>query len=276
MDYGAWVDDHLTQVVIAHDRHKVSVWCTEPSDKPLIVLVHGISGDHMGLVPLAVELASQYRIALIDLPGHGKSDALPLPNAATLQEWFDEILHKVEKEVGSADTVIAHSFGCSAVLSQKVLTEHKVILLNPVPTPSTMYASYARVIMDSAHFWAHIYNWPPFVLLRGMTLTKITTREAFRRVRWTGLNSRPTFEQTIFQASLVDMILDGSAYKHTGKGHVNLIVCGMYDTTARQRDTLDMEAVFGPSRVVFLRGGHLVPIEMPDRVATLIREVMVQ
>lgn len=275
-DYEAWVQEHLTQVTIEHDRHIVSVWCSEPSDKPLLMLIHGISGDHMGLVPLAAELLPNYRIALIDLPGHGKSDAIDLPDAATLQGWFDLVVRKVEKEIGSADAIIAHSFGCSAVLSRQTLTKRRVILLNPVPTPSSMYASYARLIMDSAHFWAHIYNWPPFVLLRGMTLTKVPTRDAFRRVRWAGMNSRPTFDQVIFQSGLVDMILDGSPYDHTRQGDVNLIVCGMYDTTARQRDTLEMEAVFGSSRVVFLRGGHLVPIETPDRVAELIREVMVQ
>lgn len=274
MDYGVWVQEHLTQVVIKDGKRDVSVWCNEPSDKPLLLMVHGISGDHMGLIPLAVELAADYRIALIDLPGHGKSDAVSISSAKVLQDWFDAIITKVEKEIGKTAAVVAHSFGCSAVLSHHVLTNHAVILLNPVPSPSGMYATYARMIMDSAHFWAHVYNWTPFVLLRGMTLAKITTRDALRRVRWTGLHSRPTFDQIIFQAGLVDMILDGSAYDHTTEGHVKLVVCGMYDTTARERDTLEMESVFGPTRAVFLRGGHLVPIETPDRVAQLIREVM--
>lgn len=275
MDYGVWVEEHLTRVVITDDGRRVSVWCSEPSDKPLLLLVHGISGDHMGLVPLASELTAHYRVALLDLPGHGGSDPISLPNAAVLQQWFDRIARLVEKEIGRVDGVIAHSFGCSAVLSSTALQRHAVVLLNPVPTPSGMYATYARMIMDSAHFWAHIYNWTPFVLLRGMTLAKITTRDALRRVRWTGLHSRPTFDQIIFQSSLVDMILDGSAYDHTKAGHVKLVVCGMYDTTARERDTLEMETVFGGSRAVFLRGGHLVPIETPDRVAQLVREVMV-
>jgi hypothetical protein len=129
--------------------------------------------------------------------------------------------------------------------------------------------------MDSAHFWAHIYNWPPFIMLRGMTLAKIRTRDARRRVRWTGLHSRPSFDQIVFQASLVDMILDGSAYRHAKEGTIAMVVCGMYDTTARERDTLDMEEVFGQSRVVFLKGGHLLPIESPARAAHLVRDCLV-
>ncbi len=274
MDYGVWFEQHLTRVVIADGDSHVSVWCSAPSDKPLILLVHGISGDHMGLVPLAKELANDYRVALLDLPGHGKTDAISLPDAKTLQRWFDATITRIEKEIGIVSAIAAHSFGCSAVLSKHTVTHRSVILLNPVPTPSGAYATYARIIMDSAHFWAHIYNWTPFVLLRGMTLAKITTRDALRRIRWTGLHSRPSFDQSIFQAGLVDMILDGSAYDSTKNSHVKLVVCGMYDTIARERDSLDMETVFGSSRAVFLRGGHLVPIETPDRVAELIREVM--
>jgi len=71
------------------------------------------------------------------------------------------------------------------------------------------------------------------------------------------------------------MILDGSAYQHASDGKVALVVCGMYDTTARQRDTLDMEKVFGPTRAVFLKGGHLLPIESPERVAHLVRDCLI-
>jgi pimeloyl-ACP methyl ester carboxylesterase len=275
MDYGDWIKSHLERVAIDNDGHTVSVWCSKDDGKPLLVLVHGISGDHVGLVPLAVELLETYRIAMIDLPGHGGSDQIPLPDARTLQAWVDAMLMKIEQAVGSVAAVCAHSFGCSSVLSDATIKNRCVILLNPVPSPSGMYASYSRMIMDSAHFWAHIYNWPPFIMLRGMTLTKLPSREVLRRVRWTGLHSRPTFDQIVFQAGLVDMILDGSAYDHAKDG-VALVVCGMYDTTSRQRDTLDMEAVFGNSKVVFLKGGHLLPIESPDRVAKLIREAVVQ
>lgn len=275
MDYGAWIKKHLSQVTIENDSRLVSLWCSEPSDKPLLLLVHGISGDHVGLVPLAAELSKTYRIVMLDLPGHGGSAQVAIPNAKILQAWFDQVIDLVEKQVGVVAAVCAHSFGCSAVISDKTLAKKKVILLNPVPTPSGAYATYSRMIMDSAHFWAHVYNWPPFILLRGMTLAKVRQRSALRRVRWVGLHSRPSFEQIVFQASLVDMILDGSAYEHATEGRVALVVCGMYDTTARQRDTLDMEAVFGTTKTVFLKGGHLVPIESPDRVAHLIRDCLI-
>lgn len=252
-----------------------SIWCTERSDKPLVVMVHGIGGDYSGLVPLASELAKTYRIAIIDLPGHGKSSIIRLPDAKSLQRWFTSIVEKISHEISPPAFIMAHSFGCSAVLGKQVLSNHKVVLLNPVPTPSDMYGRYARVIMRSASFWAHIYNWRFFIYLRGTALIKIRTSDAKKRVYWVGWQSRPSYAQTIFQAGLVDMILDGSAYRYAGEDKVTLVICGMSDTTAAERDSIDMRSVFGSATIVFLRGGHLLPIETPERVAKVILEAMV-
>jgi pimeloyl-ACP methyl ester carboxylesterase len=276
VDYTTWSDEHLKQLMIQNGAYATSVWFTEPNDKPLIVLVHGISGDFGGLVPLAIEMEKAYRLAIVELPGHGGSDAVPLPDAAALQQWFDSTLHSIEQKMGPATAICAHSFGCASVLSSETIAHKKIILLNPVPTPSSMYVTYSRIIMNSAHFWAHIYNWRIFVLLRGMTLTKLRTREAVRRVRWVGWHARPSYDQIVFQAGLVDVVLDSSAYVHADNSRIALVVCGMFDTTAHQRDSLDMFDIFGNTNVVFLRGGHLLPIESPERVANLIMDVMVK
>lgn len=275
MEYATWSKNKLKRVALKNDRHTTSVWCSEQSDLPLIVLVHGIAGDHAGLAALAQELAKTYQVAIVDLPGHGKSGLTPLPDAAALQQWFADTVNAIEHEIGKIDAICAHSFGCSAVLGKKMLEKRKIILLNPVPTPSVFYEQYARSIMDSTYFWAHIYNWKPFVLMRGLVLAKIRTRDALRRVRWAGLNSRATYRQVIFQSKLVNIILDSSAYKYAKTRKVALVVCGMSDTTAHERDSLDMEDAFGGAKVVFLKGGHLLPIESPDRVAALICETMV-
>lgn len=276
MDYTAWSDSNLKQFTVKHDGRATSVWHGGHTGKPLIVMVHGISGDYGGMVPLTADLVNDYRVAIVELPGHGGSDTIPLPGALALQAWFDMVLAAVEKELGEAAAVCAHSFGCSAVLSKKTIENNKIILLNPVPAPSGMYVTYSQIIMNSAHFWAHIYNWAPLVLLRGKTLSKTRSREARRRVRWVGWHSKPTYEQIVFQAGLVDVVLDSAAYRYVADGAVELVICGMFDTTARQRDSLDMDDVFGDTEIVFLRGGHLLPIESPERVARLVNDVMVK
>jgi len=276
MDYTVWAEKYLRHSFFIENDCRVSLYASELSTKPVIVLVHGISGDHNGLVPLAAELVTEYRVVLIDLPGHGRSDATALQDAAALQKWFLHLMDHVKKKFGPVRYVAAHSFGCSAVLTPKVLGQAKVVLINPVPTPSLMYARYARIIMNSAHFWAHIYNWRLFILLRGMTLAKYRTHESMRRVRWVGWTSKASYAQIVFQAGLVDIILDTSAYENAKNGAVAAVICGMSDTTAHERDSLDMERVFGMSRSVFIRGGHLLPIESPASVAGVLKEIMVE
>jgi len=275
MDYSQWSEAQLKHTSLKKDGQTTSIWQTGDSKLPLLVLLHGISGDYSGLVPLARELAKDFRLAIVELPGHGKSDPTPLPGAPELQRWFNETLELIEDEIGEVAAICAHSFGCSAVLDKTVLDTKKIILLNPVPTPSYVYARYSQMIMNSAHFWAHIYNWQVFILMRSVVLAKLRTREALRRIRWVGWHSRPSYQQVVYQAGLVDMILDGSAYRHVSSGKVKLVVCGMFDTTAAQRDSFDMEAVFGSTKTVFLTGGHLLPIESPAKVAGAIREVMI-
>jgi pimeloyl-ACP methyl ester carboxylesterase len=275
MNYNAWADAHLTQSWVTQKGHKTSIWHTIKADKPLYVMVHGINGNHFGLVPLAVELAQDFQLVIVELPGHGHSGYVRRPSAIKLQQWFSDVLAQIEREYAQKAVIVAHSFGCMVVLQDTLLKTRDVVLLNPVPTPSEMYERYSRIIMRSSHFWAHIYNWRAFVFLRGLVLAKIRTRSSLTRVRWAGRQELPSYQQIMYQAGLVDVILDPSVYDTARSGHVKLVVCGMADTTATERDMLDMRQAFGLSDVAFLNGGHLLPIETPDRVAYVIREAMV-
>ena len=114
MDYSQWSEAQLKHTPLKKDGHTTSVWQTSGSDLPLLVLLHGISGDYSGLVPLAQELAKDFRLAIVELPGHGKSDPTPLPGAPELQRWFNETLELIEVELGEVTAICAHSFGCSA------------------------------------------------------------------------------------------------------------------------------------------------------------------
>lgn len=52
MDYLSWSERYLKKISVHDGSKKTSVWCMEVSDKPLVVLVHGIGGNYFGLVPL--------------------------------------------------------------------------------------------------------------------------------------------------------------------------------------------------------------------------------
>lgn len=275
MNYTQWTKDNLTNVTLQLYDRRVSLWRSPHGDgRPTILLVHGITGDHYGLVPLLIELSKTHNCIVVELPGHGYSESVILDNAAELQKWFNDLYILVEQRFGIIDAVCAHSFGCTAVVGENHYAHKtKTILLNPVPHPSALYAQYARIIMRFAGFWAIFYNWRMFVFMRSLTLAKVHGHDPHERIGWVSRYSRPSYRQVVYQAGLVDIILDTTAYSHV-KDTVDLVVCGLDDTTASQRDSLELEAVFGSSLIKFLRGGHLVPIESPARVAALIREVL--
>jgi pimeloyl-ACP methyl ester carboxylesterase len=275
MNYTRWAADNLTKTTIKLRGKQVALWRTPTiAHAPTILLVHGITGDHFGLVPLVYELTMTHNCLVVELPGHGASDAYTLKSAKVLQEWFRDVVKHIETHVTLIDAVCAHSFGCTAIAGKNEFRPTiKTIMLNPVPRPSRLYAQYAQVIMRFARFWAIFYNLRAFVFMRSVTLAKVNTWESRRRIGWVSHYSRPTYWQVVYQAGLVDIILDSTAYSHV-KDRMALVVCGLDDTTADQRDSLEMAEVFGASPVEFLRGGHLVPIETPERVATMIRQIV--
>lgn len=275
MNYTAWASENLIKKPIRLRSKRVMVWQAPVVDgRPTMLLVHGITGDHFGLVPLVERLSKNYNCLIVELPGHGATDKMRLHNASALQKWFTDVRGVIEKEIQNIDIVCAHSFGCTAVVGESNYNHRiKTILLNPVPHPSAIYAEYARVIMRFAGFWAVFYNMRVFIFLRSITLVKVNSWDARRRTGWVSKYSRPTYRQVIYQAGLVDIILDTSAYSYV-KDRIDLVICGLEDTTASQRDSLELESVFGNSPVLFLRGGHLLPIESPDRVAAMIRLVV--
>lgn len=84
------------------------IWgATNPG--PLVVLVHGWEGRGSQLAALADPLVSRgYRVVTWDVHGHGRSPG----RRATVFD-FAEALLAAERQLGSIDVVVAHSFGCT-------------------------------------------------------------------------------------------------------------------------------------------------------------------
>lgn len=271
LPYKEWGEATLRQNFITVDGSKVSYWATQQRPHlPTLLFVHGITGDHNGLIPLAYELYDGANIILLELPGHGNSDLRPLGNADDFQVWFDHTFESLTGIFPRIDWIVAHSFGCTAVLKSN---RAKVILLCPVPSPSKLYRQYASIIKKLAPFWALFYSWKIFVWLRGAALRKVGTSEAKQRIRWAGFQSHATYKQIIYQARLVNIILDETAYDDVSD-QIKLVIVGLEDTTAEQRDSAELGLVFNHTPIEFLRGGHLLPIESPDRTAKQIQQIL--
>ncbi len=56
-----------------HTGAELHYWVLGPTQAPLVVLNHGVAGDHHMFDPVVDALAATYRVLLWDMPGHGQS-----------------------------------------------------------------------------------------------------------------------------------------------------------------------------------------------------------
>ena len=80
-----------------------------PPDGPPLVLLHGLGGSRSNWAFLAPELARTRRVFVVDLPGHGRSSALPA--APGLGPYTDRVARLIEDEGLAPADVVGHSFG---------------------------------------------------------------------------------------------------------------------------------------------------------------------
>ena len=80
-----------------------------PADGPPVVLLHGLGGSRSNWAFLAPELARTRRVLVVDLPGHGRSSALPA--APGLGPYADRVAKLVEEEGLAPADVLGHSLG---------------------------------------------------------------------------------------------------------------------------------------------------------------------
>lgn len=76
---------------------------------PVLVLIHGMFGDHLDWEPVLEPLARRQRVIAIDLPGFGASDK---PNREYTGEFFVDSLHGLLQELSvQRATLVGNSFG---------------------------------------------------------------------------------------------------------------------------------------------------------------------
>ena len=81
---------------------------------PPLVLVHGLGGSATNWLELAPLLAPRHRLLIPDLPGHGRSSALPAVSG--LEPFADRVALVAEREAMLPAPVVGHSLGGTVAL----------------------------------------------------------------------------------------------------------------------------------------------------------------
>lgn len=119
---------------------------------PPLLMLHGavVSSDYM--LPLARQLAPTITCHAVDLPGYGRSEALPHvlhvdDAAAWVAEWMDAVaLDRVHLFGNSLGAQVA-----AALVQRSPARVHRVVLLGPTVDPAhrTRLGQLARLVADA-------------------------------------------------------------------------------------------------------------------------------
>jgi pimeloyl-ACP methyl ester carboxylesterase len=112
---------------------------------PTVLLTHGWEGSAADFVPLASALAANgYRVALVDLPAHGKSQG----RSTNIVECMRAI-SAVADALGGVDVAVGHSFGAmttALAVAESRIAARTVVLFAPVATPNQFIRPFSRML----------------------------------------------------------------------------------------------------------------------------------
>lgn len=137
---------------VARWRIHTRVRTVAGDDAPWVVLVHGLGVSSRYLAPLALALGERFRVAVPDLPGHGRTPrrgaALGLAEQVdVLRAWSDAV--GIERPY-----LVGNSYGCQLVLElagQPGMRSRGLLLVGPTMDPAapTAAGQLLRLLRDA-------------------------------------------------------------------------------------------------------------------------------
>lgn len=141
------------------------------ADSEVLLLIHGMGSGSVAWKPISAELARQFRVILVDLPGHGKT---PLPNDQPMDPMAlaEAVFETMDSQGITKFHIVGNSLGGWIALEMAVLRPAAVLSLtalapaglwlepfkmrNPGTTIARMLANSLRVVSPLLlrHDWA--------------------------------------------------------------------------------------------------------------------------
>lgn len=252
--------------------------------KPIILMIHGFRGNHLGLEYIAAELTEKYEVVIPDLPGHGMEPPMQ-HKKHNLEGYVDFFEDYIEKNHLNDFFLIGHSYG--AMVAAKLAASHpqgirKLVLINPVSQSSKFIASLGILYyrfglslpfgLDHNFFYSKLISKIETSLLLRTHDPKL--RAQIYQLHLDNLKINPYFRRVIEEAfySVVqnNILLDAQNI------HLpTLIIAGDLDDLAPVEKQKKLNQAIQNSRLEIIPAvGHLTHYEKPKEVAQYILEFL--
>jgi pimeloyl-ACP methyl ester carboxylesterase len=141
----------------------------EASDAPPVVLLHGLNNSTLSWSLVAPLLATDRRVVMPDLPGHGQSER---PNAGYELAWYAHIIARWLEAIGieKAD-IVGHSFGGGVA---------QMLLLECPERIRRLVLVAAGGLGKGVGWWLRLASLPRVVEYLGQPFMALGTRLALR------------------------------------------------------------------------------------------------
>lgn len=250
------------------------------NQKPVIILLHGFPGNHMGLVRLADHIGiSNYRLIMPDLPACGSSE--PLKDEHNLKNYSDWLNAFLEELSIKEAIIVGHSFGSRIALvfanyyGKKV---KKLILITPVLRVDGLFnrilsiyygitgilPEYLQKMMLSNGFGKKIGDKIIFKSSDSKMQKEIINRDIKEIKKLKPQISIEIFDE-FYKFSLIPV---GREIKND-----SLVIAGELDRISPLKPIQELIRQIPNARLEIMKNcGHLMPLEEPKATANIIKK----
>lgn len=241
-----------TQFMTLDDGLKVHYTDTGPSDRSVLVLVHGFSSSLHTWEAWKTDLELDYRVITLDLPGHGLSRADD-PIQPTIQRFAD-VVHEVTQDLGADRfTLAGNSMGGNTAWAYALAY------------PETLEG---LILVDAS-------GWPetdednensPFIFT---LLSNPLARTVMKDLDMTSLTRSGLEDSYTDQSFVTDELVERYVALSRAPGHRSTLL-GIMATERIDATAEKLSAITVPTLVMWGRDDNLVPVSSAEKFANAI------
>ncbi|MGE5327728.1 MAG: alpha/beta fold hydrolase [Thiobacillus sp.] len=246
------------------------------SDKPTLIMIHGLRGTHHGLDLAAKEL-DKFKVIVPDLPGFGKSK--PLDNRHSVSnyvEWLKEFFDDLDLK--EKPTLLGHSFG-------SIITSHfakkypdmisNLVLVNPIGAPALegkgalsgitkLYYWLGRILPET--LGRKLLSSKLIVMIMSVSMAKTKDKKTRKFIHKQHLTHFSSFQtKRVIDEAFLASINNDVREVASGIKVPTLIIAGDIDDVTPIHKQHELTNIFPNAKIKVITGvGHLTHYEKPD------------